>query len=185
MAETDEAVTVVTSRRVKPGCEAQYETWLDGIGKAAAGFPGFLVRRVTRPPENDRPEYVVVFKFDSYQHLRGWTESPERKKWLDEARPLVLDDYKETILTGLEGWFTLPSQPNLPPPPRYKMASVTLLVVYPLSFGLTTLLRPVLAQVPTPVGSLMFSVLMVLMMTWVLMPRATRLFRFWLYPKSE
>jgi hypothetical protein len=45
------------------------------------------------------------------------------------------------VLTGLEGWFTLPSQPGAPPPPRYKMAVltwVTTLAPAPRRWGPTT-----------------------------------------------
>jgi len=178
----DESATVVTSRRVKPGCEAAFEHWLEGIGNEAARFPGLIGRRITRPTDHDHPEYVVVFKFDTYEHLRAWTESAERKVWLEQVKPIVLDDFKETVLTGLERWFTLPTRPNVSPPPRFKMATVTLLVVYPLSLGLSTGLGPWLGPLPTPLRGLVISVALILLMTWVVMPRATRLFEKWLYP---
>lgn len=178
----DESVTVVTSRRVRPGCEAAFEQWLEGIGAAAAQFPGLIGRRITRPSDHDHPEYVVVFKFDRYEHLRAWTESAERRSWLDQVQPLVLDEFKETVLTGLERWFTLPALPNVPPPPRYKMAAVSLLVVYPLSQGLGAASGPWLAPLPPLLRSLIVSVVMIVLMTWVVMPRVTRLFKGWLYP---
>ena len=180
---SDDQVTVVTSRRVKPGCEAAFEEWLDGIGKEAAKFPGYIARKVTRPQDHDHPEYVIVFKFASYTTLRGWTESELRKEWLARVRPLCLDDYKETALTGLETWFTVPSQPGLKPPPRYKMAAVTFLVVYPLSMGLGAFVIPQLKALPFPLQSALTTVLMIFLMTWVLMPRATWLFKRWLYGK--
>ena len=178
----DGTVTVVTSRRVKPGREDDFEKWLEGIGAAAAKYPGYVWRRVTRPKDHDLPEYVVVFKFDSYPHLRAWTESNERREWLDRVKPLAIDEYKETVLTGLETWFTLPAQPGVMPPPRYKMAIVTLLVIYPLSLGVGAALTRWLADVPMPLRSFLGSVLMIALMTYVLMPRVTRLFRGWLYP---
>jgi antibiotic biosynthesis monooxygenase (ABM) superfamily enzyme len=180
--DANEPVTVVVTRRVKPGSEAEFERWLEGIGNEAARFPGLIGRRITRPSDHEHPEYVVVFKFDSYEHLRAWTESPVRKTWLDAVRPLCLDELKETVLTGLETWFTLPASPNLPPPPRHKMAIVTLLVVYPLSLGLSALLGPPLAPLPQALRGLVVSIVMIGLMTWVVMPRATRLFKKWLYP---
>src|SRR4051812_34437067 len=172
----DESVTVVTSRRVRPGCESAFEEWLDGIGKEAAKFPGLIGRRVTRPKDHDRPESVTVFKFDTYAHLCAWTESSVRAQWLEKAKPLVLDEFKETVLSGLETWFTVPAKPGQLPPPRYKMAVMTAAVVYPLSFGLNALLRPLLSGVPAPIASLLLTVVMVVLMTWVVMPRVARLF---------
>jgi hypothetical protein len=178
----DGSVTVVTSRRVKPGHEDDFERWLEDVGAAAAAYPGFVWRRITHPSEHGRPEYVVVFKFDSYAHMLGWTDSDERRAWLERVKPHVLDDFRETVLTGLERWFTLPALPGVPPPPRYKMATVTLAVVYPLSLGLGTILNRWLAPLPAPLRSLAATVLMVALLTWVVMPRVTRLCRRWLYP---
>jgi hypothetical protein len=98
------------------------------------------------------------------------------------VKPLVLDDFKETVLTGLETWFTLPTQPGAMPPPRYKMAVVTLLVIYPLSLGASVAMTRWLADLPMLLRSLLGSVVMIALMTYVIMPRATRLFRRWLYP---
>lgn len=178
----DDSVTVVTTRRVKPGREAAFEDWLEGIGKAAALFPGLIGRRITRPSDHDHPEYVMVFRFDMYKHLRAWTESPERRSWLELVKPLVLDEFKETVLTGFERWFTLPALPNVPPPPRLKMATVTLLVIYPLSLGLGAVMGPALVSLPSPLRGLVITAVMILLMTWVVMPRVTRLFKSWLYP---
>jgi antibiotic biosynthesis monooxygenase (ABM) superfamily enzyme len=178
----DGSVTVVTSRHVKPGHEAAFEQWLVGIGEAAAHYPGWIGRRVTRPGDHERPEWVVVFKFDSYAHLQAWTESAERRTWLERVRPHVIDEFKETVLTGLERWFTLPSVPGVPPPPRYKMAIVTLIVVYPLSLLLGAAANRWLVALPPPMRSLIAGATMISLMTWVVMPRVTRLLKDWLYP---
>ena len=202
----DRSVTVVTTHWVRPGREAELEALFDSIGQAAARFPGFLGRRIIRPKsaasvvkaparredrrtrtqietdEHDLPEYVVVFRFDSYPHLRAWTQSAERRYWLQKRKSLVLDDeQKETVLEGLEYWFTLPGQP---PPPRIKMALLTMLVAYPLMYGIAVLLRPWLERLPMAVRGLAMIILMVSLLTWVLMPAVTRIFRHWLYPTS-
>jgi antibiotic biosynthesis monooxygenase (ABM) superfamily enzyme len=155
---------------------------LEAIEQVARAFPGFLGRRVIRPKDHEHPEYVVVFKFDTYSHLKGWTESPERRQWLERVKPLAVDDLREQTLTGLERWFTLSDKPGLTPPPRYKMASLSLLVVYPLAQGLSWGLGPLLAAVPRWLQSVATSALMVGLMTYVVMPRVTRLFGRWLYP---
>jgi uncharacterized protein len=178
----DGSVTVVTSRRVKKGREDDFEKWLEGIGEAASKFPGYVWRKVRRPRDHDRAEYVVVFKFDSYVHLAAWTDSPERHDWLERVKPLVLDEFKETVLTGLETWFTLPAKPGALPPPRYKMALVTFCVVFPLSQALGALFANLLPALAPILRSFLASVLLVVLLTWVVMPRVTRLLARWLYP---
>jgi len=178
----DEPVTVVVTRKVRPGHEAAFEAWLAGIGEEAAKFPGLLGRKIIRPEDHQHPEFVSVFKFDSYGSLKRWTESEERRRWLEAVRPHTLDEHKDTILSGLETWFTLPHRPDLPPPPRYKMLVMTLLVVYPLGMAFNALLGPPLQAVPAALRTLLIIALEMALMTYVIMPRVTRLFRRWLYP---
>jgi antibiotic biosynthesis monooxygenase (ABM) superfamily enzyme len=206
-AASDTSVAVVTTFHVRPGREAELEAFFCDIGRAVSRFPGFLGRRIIRPrsaaevlgappyrefpeqrtqvetdTEHDLPEYVSVFRFDSYPHLRAWTQSAERRERLERVRPLVLDEqYKETVLTGLERWFTLPWQPDLRPPPRIKMAIITLLAAYPLGYVIA-LLGPCLAPLPMPLRMLVMTASIVFLLTWVVMPSMTRLFRPWLYP---
>jgi antibiotic biosynthesis monooxygenase (ABM) superfamily enzyme len=177
----DDAVTVVTSRRIKPGCEAAFEEWLEGIGKEAAKFPGVLGRKIIRPADHEHPEYVIVFKFDHYSNLKRWVDSPVRAEWLERVKPLCLDEYREQILTGLETWFTLPAKPGMMPPPPWKMAVVTLGVVWPLGLGISGALAKPLGPLPLPARSFVVSAIMICLMTWVVMPRVTRLFRRWLF----
>jgi antibiotic biosynthesis monooxygenase (ABM) superfamily enzyme len=67
-------------------------------------------------------------------------------------------------------------------PPRYKMALLT----WPGAWGLITLilwqLGPMTATWPLPVRTLVVSVLMVLGLSWVVIPTLTRIFAAWLAP---
>ncbi|MBA2510603.1 MAG: antibiotic biosynthesis monooxygenase, partial [Rubrobacteraceae bacterium] len=47
-----------------------------------------------------------------------------------------------------------------------------------------TLFGPLLNLLPTVLRTLLFTLTMVTLMTYVIMPRMTRLFSFWLYPKD-
>jgi antibiotic biosynthesis monooxygenase (ABM) superfamily enzyme len=210
-AAPDTTVTVVTTFHVRPGREAELETFFDDIGRAVSRFPGYLGRRIIRPKtaaevlgapayrevpetrtqfetdaEHDLPEYVSVFRFDSYPHLRAWLGSAERRDRLEAVRPLLLDEErKDTVLTGLERWFTLPWAPDLPPPPRIKMVTLTILAAYLLGYVIVVLLGPWLTPLPMPLRAFVMTALMVFLLTWVVMPRMTRLFRHWLYPSTR
>jgi antibiotic biosynthesis monooxygenase (ABM) superfamily enzyme len=181
----DPPVTAVASRRVKPGREREFEKWVCDIFAAAHKFPGYLGSDVFRPSGPKDDEYRIVFRFDHASNLHAWETSEERLYWLERVRPLLKEDEKVRVLTGLETWFTLPSKPAEPPPPRYKMALVTWLAVFPLITMIFLALGPVLDQLPFLLRSLALTVIMVSFMTYVVMPRMTRLFSFWLYPNRR
>lgn len=137
---------------------------------------------VIRPCDHAHPEYVAIVRFDHYDNLKTWLESDVRQEWLDRLQPLI--EKPETIqtLTGLETWFTLPRKPMKAPPPRYKMAIVTWLGVFFTINLLNRLLVSLLSGVPTLLKSLLVTGLTVVLLTYLIMPHLTQLFRKWLYP---
>jgi uncharacterized protein len=184
-AGVDPPVTAVASRRVKAGREREFEEWAAGILAAANGFRGYLGSEVLRPgddPGDD--EYRSVFRFDQASNMREWEGSEERHRWLRRADPLIHEE-KVSVLTGLETWFTRPSRPGEPAPPRYKMVAVTWLAVYPLITLILVLFGPLLGLLPMLLRTLVLTAVMVTLMTYVIMPRMTRLFSSWLYPARE
>jgi len=93
-------------------------------------------------------EYQIVFSFDHASSLERWQNSEERRRWNEWARDLIHEEPRIRVLTGLETWFTLPSREGAPPPPRYKMAIITWLAVFPLATVLFMLLNPLLGGPP-------------------------------------
>jgi uncharacterized protein len=178
----DPPVTAVASRRVKQGREQEFEEWASGILAAANEAPGYLGSEVLRPSDNeDDDEYKIVFRFDHASNLRAWEGSDERHRWLRRAEPLVHEE-KVHVLTGLETWFTLPTKPGEPAPPRYKMVIVSWLAIFPIVTLIFSVFGQWLNLLPTLLRTLVFTAVMVTLMTYVVMPRMTRLFSFWLYP---
>ena len=180
-ADAHGPVTTTVTRRIKPGHEAAYEAFLAGISGAAQTFPGYLGVEVFRPG-GPGGEYRTVYRFDSAAHLQAWLESPQRASWLARAEPHAAGPVRTQVLTGLEGWFTLPTQPGAPPPPRYKMALVTWVTIFPLITLLVVALAPLLGRLPLVARLAVTTGVAVPLMTWVVMPRATRLLHRWLYP---
>ena len=181
----DPPVTAVASRRVKPGREREFEEWVSGMLAAANRFPGYLGSEVLRPSDPEDDEYRIISRFDHASNLHAWENSEERHHWLRQSRPLLHEKEKVHVLTGLETWFTLPSKPGEPAPPRYKMAIVTWLAVFPVVAVIFSLFGQWLNLLPTLLRTLVFTVVMITLMTYVIMPRMTRLFSFWLYPERE
>jgi uncharacterized protein len=174
-------VTTTITRRVKPGHEPFYESFLEGIIAAASRFPGHLGVEVFRPQSASTGEYRVVYRFDTGEHLRAWLDSDERACWLERAEPHVIGPMRTRFLTGLETWFTLPDRPGTPPPPPYKMAVLTWITIFPLITVVVLALDPLLDQLTLIPRLAVTTAATVPIMTWLVMPRMTRLFHRWLF----
>jgi antibiotic biosynthesis monooxygenase (ABM) superfamily enzyme len=183
-ADSAGPVTTSVTRRVKPGHEEAYEAFLEGIIAAASRWPGYLGVEVFRP-EGPQDEYRTVYRFDGAGHLRDWLDSAEHQAWLERAEPHVIGPIRTQFLTGLESWFTLPGQPGAPPPPPYKMALLTWITIFPLITGVVIVLGPLIAGLPLVPRLGLTTAVTVPLMTWIVMPRITRVLRGWLYPKSS
>ena len=86
-----EPVTVVVTRRVKAGREADYEAWLTRLLAAAAELPGYLGTTVQRPPSGSRT-YTSIFRFATVDELRRFEASDLRRDALREMVELVEAD---------------------------------------------------------------------------------------------
>lgn len=178
-------VTVVVSRRVRQGKEATFEAVSERLTQAAATFPGYLGASLFRPASADDPEYRIVFKFGTPEHLENWQESEERLHIIREFDDLLEAPSSMETLPGIVPWFTLPSQTLVQPPPKYKMTLVSWLALYPTVTLIFWVFAEPLAQIPLVLRTLLVTAVVMVAMTYLLMPRFTRWFRFWLYPRKN
>ncbi len=181
----DPPITVVVSRKVKPGCEKAFEEVISGITAAAMTYEGHLGSNIFRPSDRQDREYKIIFKFDRQSNLRRWEESECRRQWLARAESLTVGKPVIQVLTGLETWFTLPAKKPMMPPPRYKMAVLTFLGIFPVINIVNQLLTPILVGLPPLIRTFIICLILVSLMTYVVMPRLTRLFSWWLYPQKR
>ena len=149
-ADTEGPITATVAWRVKPGHEAAFEEFLAGIGGAIRAFPGYLGSVVFRLASGATGAYRIVCRFDSSAHLRGWLDSDEHAAWMERAEPHVADPMRTgtEFLTGLESWFTLPTQPGAPPPPPCKMAVLTWVTIFPVIILVIVVSSPLIGSQP-------------------------------------
>jgi antibiotic biosynthesis monooxygenase (ABM) superfamily enzyme len=169
-------LTVVVTWRVRKGREKEFEAWRHEIGDAALKFPGHMGVNVILPSSGGR-EYVVIFRFDTYEHLRAWQESDIRRELLKKAEPFRESDPSYRLESGLEYWFA-PAGPASPP--RWKMALVTVLGVWPASMLVSWLLSPLISGVPSALRALLSACCIVILLTWVIMPVLVIILKRWL-----
>lgn len=180
-----EPVTVVIRRRVLEGRHADYEAWVHAVSETAARFPGHQGISVLRP-RGDEDEYVLIMRFAGHEDLRRWETSEERRRHLRALAELTADQGAWEEQTGLETWFTLPGR-RLParPPPRSRMAILTTVGLYPLLVLTQLLVGERLEPVPVLLRPALTTPVLVVIMTWGVMPLLTRLAYRWLYPPAD
>lgn len=176
-------VTVVITHKAKRGCEEQFKAWLKGINKEASQYQGYMGVQVIEPHSTSDREYVIIVRFDSYEHLKIWNASDIRKHYLEELHTLTEDESKYEYQSGLEYWFTLSVIPGRMPPPRHKMAFVTWLALTPLILLIPPLTEPLLSKLGLikPIPVLITCAILVVLMTYAVMPLMSKMFKKWLF----
>jgi uncharacterized protein len=176
----DSLVTVSIRRRIKAGHEAEYE----------AGLARTLTDAVSQPTMHGAtilahggtpPEYEILLHFDNEAAVAAWTSSHELRAWLDATDfladgPPVIESYD-----AQNAWLIEPDT-ALAAPPRYKVAILTWIGIFPVITVLLAVFGSHLAGSPVVVRALVLTVLAIPLMTWVVMPLVTRAFVRWLRP---
>jgi antibiotic biosynthesis monooxygenase (ABM) superfamily enzyme len=88
--------------------------------------------------------------------------------------------------TGLETWFTLPGLKTLSqsPPSKWKMAIVIFFAAYAISSISRSILNPFIGQWPILGNAVIYTAILVVLLTYFALPIVNRLLRHWLYPGS-
>jgi antibiotic biosynthesis monooxygenase (ABM) superfamily enzyme len=192
MTEATDAVqpvTVVVTRRVKPGREQAYEAWLQRLQAEARVLPGYLGVTTQRPAAGGPREYVSAIRFATLADLRAFEGSELLARHLALVVDLVEADAVWERMTGLEFWFTPPPGTVVAQPSRPRMALVMIVVVFGLVLSIGALVNAAAAMLPMPVPyalRLLFTITVeVLLMTYWLMPQITRRLARWIYPSQR
>ena len=176
--------TAVITHRVLDGQQAEYEDWLNEIGPICRSYAGHLDLQIIRPIAGLTTTYTVIIRFDTHEHLEKWMGSPDRKRLIEKARPLLAKDDDFFIRSGLDFWFT-PEGAKATVPLRWKQFLVTWSAIYPLVLGVPLIVAPLLRQTGIPrnhyLDTLCVTGAVVSLMVYVVMPRYTRLIHRWLF----
>ncbi|HEY9247730.1 MAG TPA: hypothetical protein VIO38_01285, partial [Rariglobus sp.] len=140
--------------------------------------------QIVRPVAGLTTTYTVIIRFDTQAHLEAWMHSADRRRLIEEVQPLLAKDDDFFIRSGLDFWFT-PEGARAKVPVRWKQFLVTWSAIYPLVLVMPLLVAPVLRFMGLPewraLTTLVATGTIVFLMTYVVMPRYTKLLRRWLF----
>jgi antibiotic biosynthesis monooxygenase (ABM) superfamily enzyme len=173
-------IHIAITRRVKPGCEADFQQALREFIQSSFSDKGVLgAGMLVPPPNSDVREYGILRTFANEQERDAFYISPMFKAFDERVKPLTEGGPLHRQLTGLEAWFRSPQNP----PPRWKMAIATYLGVVPVIMGLSLTIGPVVRSWNFILNNLVFNACVVALLTWVVMPFITRILHRWLHSK--
>jgi len=184
---SEQAVTVLISRRVKDGHEVEFERLSRQLMEVAASFQGYLGAQLGQPgeePDSEEGLYHVVLAFESRDSLDAWQNAPARSLGLTALAPHIEGVSSIRHVSGLAHWFQPRNVLPLGQPPRWKVAFVTWLGICPTVYLIFLALGPALSEWPLLGRVALMTLWVVAAMTWVVAPQLTRLFRPWLYGVS-
>jgi antibiotic biosynthesis monooxygenase (ABM) superfamily enzyme len=174
-----EPVTIVVSRDVVPGHEAEYQHWMHRVIDAAAGFPGNLGATVLLPDTPDSHRRIVIHRWADELSMHAWETSEIRNRLLREAEAFSTQQPQRA--TGLETWFVLRDLGIVRPPPRWKIYLLTVVAVYLMGLLLAETLAPLMQDFPYLLREALRTVVFTTLLTFVILPWLTSVLRGWLY----
>jgi antibiotic biosynthesis monooxygenase (ABM) superfamily enzyme len=175
-SSTPGVVHVAILRVVKPGRELEFEKLIQEFFAEAAQQPGVAGAYLLRPFAGAASrEYGILRSFKSAEHRDRFYRSDLYQRWTEAVSPLVEGEPKRQHLHGMEAFF----RESASSPPRWKMALLTWVGVDIAVYAFASAV-PRVVQLPGVVNFFLVNALVVVALTWILMPLITKLFDGWL-----
>jgi uncharacterized protein len=172
-------VHVAITRTVKPGCEEAFEEAIRSFFAESLKDKASLGAQLLRPiPGTSTRTYGILRSFANEKDRDAFYQSEGFLRWQEAVKAYVEEDYSRRNLHGLEAFFTDPG--IIDNPPRWKMATLTWLGVWPTVLVVSALISDRLTGWPFWLNNGFSNVLVVAALAWVVMPVLTRLARPWL-----
>ncbi len=173
--KAEQGVTVVVTRVVRPGKDAEFAEWAEESNATVARFEGHLA---TVRLHDDQGLHHLVYLFDTVGHLRAWEDSDDRAELI--RRGNRLSEQRRTISDGLNSWFTVPATST-----SWKSFVLTWAAVYPILLVLASLVAWLAPGLPQPLQLAISSITLTALLTWVILPRLNHKARPWLFRGAQ
>jgi antibiotic biosynthesis monooxygenase (ABM) superfamily enzyme len=174
-----DVVHYAVTRQVRPGYEQAFEEALREFARESLGVPGTSgVHLIAPVPGSEGSEYGILRSFESEEASRRFYQSAMFRNWLEQVSEMVVGEPVRRRLHGLEAFFR---DTRHAPPPRWKMAVVTWMGVFPTVLFWSSLLPKVLGGLPSLAVVAIVNVFVVVTLAWGVMPLLTQILAGWLH----
>lgn len=179
----DETIHIAIVRRVRKAHVEAFERALAEFASKSLAEPGSRgVHCIYPPPGSGSLDYGILRSFATAADRDAFYETALYKEWRARIEPMVEGEPKYRRLNGLEAWFR---SPGVSAPPRWKMALLTWIAVWPVSMLVPAILSPILpAALPRILASGVIAGGIVTVLTWGAMPLLVKLAHAWLHPEN-
>ena len=168
--------------KAKVGKEAELESALERFAQRSLGEHGAIGVHLFRSTTNTGGrEFLLHRSFLSREHSRQFYTSEMYHQYQKETDDLIEGDAVIRPLHGFEAFF----RSGGGTPPRWKMAVVTWLGVFPAVLFWSWLLSTRLYMLHPVAVTAVVTILVVASLTWAIMPRLTGVLRPWLHRNAE
>lgn len=172
-------VHVAITHQAKPGKEAEYEAALRAFARDSLHEPGTAGVLLLAPvPGSHGCEYGILRSFEDQASCDAFYQSERFLSFHNLTKPLVVEEATRRKLHGLEAFFR---DPKLSPP-RWKMAVITWLGVFPSVLFWGKVLPPALTSLPSLIVTAVTTMFVTVTLAWLVMPLLTSFFAAWLHP---
>ncbi|SDO36557.1 hypothetical protein SAMN05216196_10568 [Lutimaribacter pacificus] len=173
---------ILTALRVRHEDADTCARKLAQLNEILVTFDGFASLDTIRREGGLGTDFYILARFRDVAALERWRALPDRNALMDEIEAMSIADVSRQQAAGSNIWFepivSMPSQPK--PPLLWKRWATSMLAVYPALIVLVTLLRPVTAPLPEPLGLLVVALILTGLTTAFIVPWLTRVLHRWL-----
>ena len=181
-ASKAEPIVFVVTRRVRPGCEGDFEQWIGRMGEAEMALPGFLGREDIPPQPDGQDTWTHVIRFASLEDQRAWFADPLYASLIEEVKPMCMEVHRTNPITGFGAWFVPPEQAGHGGVPTWKQTMVVVLSLYP-SIYLISWAFTMHVNWPFAMKLLASNIIAVSCVSWITLPFVRRCVGWWM-PRS-
>jgi uncharacterized protein len=186
------AASFVIEHIVPKGRGLAFRWWHAHLTRSARQYEGYIRTDLCPPVQQGlQLRWYSIIHFESPDQLNRWLKSADRERLIESGRNVFKTyQFKSFGLgTGLEGWFCRQKgteQLGLGPP-AWKQNLAVVFALYPVVMLQTWLFDrlDIMADWPLASSMLINNLITSSILTWAVMPLATRLLRFWLQPTHQ